>query len=155
MQLNPEFIYLHQPAKSDCEILLFLAEQLMEKGVVKESFYEAIIKRERMFPTGLPMAGVGVAIPHTNAKYVNQNQIAIAILANPVPFRMMGLPERVVDTSIVFLLALKEPGRHIKMLEELTELIRKTHFLAKLSNAKCKKEVIEIMQRFASLEEVL
>jgi PTS system galactitol-specific IIA component len=150
--LKPEFIFLQKEVKTDVEILSYLANQLLEKGVVKESFKEAILLREREFPTGLPTEGAGVAIPHSEAKFVNENQVAITILAHPVAFQMMGMPENQVDVSIVFLLALKGAESHLEMLKQLMDLIQKPQVLRELIETKSKKEVIEIIQSFIGPE---
>jgi galactitol PTS system EIIA component len=150
--LNPEFVYFQKEVDTNYDTLSYLADQLFEKGVVKESFKEALLLREKEFPTGLPTEGVGVAIPHTEAKYVNENRVAISLLANPVSFQMMGIPENEVKVSIVFLLALKDAKGHLELLRALMELIQKPQLLRELTHTNSKEEVIEIIQSFAFSE---
>lgn len=141
--LDPELIFLKKSANSDSEILTFLAEQLIEKRVVKSAFTEAVLKREQQYPTGLPTEGLGVAIPHTEAEFVNESKVAVAIMSEPVTFRMMGMPEQSVLISIVFLLALNEAGSHLKLLEELMSLIQNPSLLQELNQSSSKEEVIQ------------
>jgi galactitol PTS system EIIA component len=151
--LKPEFIYFQKEVQTDHDILSYLADQLFEKGVVKESFKEALLQREGEFPTGLPTEGLAVAIPHTEAKFVNDNQLAIAILANPVSFNMMGMPENQVKVSIVFLLALKDAKGHLEMLKALMNVIQKPQLLRDLAQTNKQEDVIKIIQSFAIPEE--
>ena len=48
------------------EALTYLSDKLIEKGIVKESYKEAILNREKVFPTGLQFEKYGIAIPHTD-----------------------------------------------------------------------------------------
>jgi len=54
------------------ELLKMMGTNLMEKGLVKESFIKAIIEREKNYATGLPTKSVSVAIPHTDPEHVNK-----------------------------------------------------------------------------------
>lgn len=147
--LKPEFIYFQEEVQTDHDVLSYLANQLLEKGVVKESFKEALLQREREFPTGLPTEGFAVAIPHTEAKFVNENSLAISILANPVSFNMMGMPENQVKVSIVFLLALKDSKGHLEMLKALMNVIQSPQLLRDLVQTNKQEDVIKIIQSFA------
>lgn len=48
-----------------------MADKLDGVRVAKEGFLDALLKREEIYPTGLPISG-GVAIPHTDPQYVTR-----------------------------------------------------------------------------------
>ncbi len=48
-----------------------------------------------------------VAIPHTDSKHVNESNVAVGILKNPVKFNSMIDPKDRLDVELVFLLAVK------------------------------------------------
>jgi len=150
--IQPESVFFLHEAKSDVEILSFVADQLFEKSIVKDTFKEALLQREKKFPTGLPTQGVGVAIPHAEAQFVNQDHVTIAILPQPIPFQMMGMPENHVDVSIVFLLALTKSESHLEILKELMQIIQNQKILSALLQSKQADEVLEIIQSFVLSE---
>lgn len=71
---------------------------------MQESYIQAIQEREVHYPTGLPAAEIGVAIPRTDAVHVNRAAVSVGILKKPVLFQMMGNPSQIIETEIVFML---------------------------------------------------
>lgn len=110
--------------KTDLEVLDYLSNLLLEKGIVKETFNEAIKVREKSFSTGLLVNDIGFAIPHTDVEHVNESQIAILTLNEPVSFKQMGDDSVNVPVRVVFMLALKEAKAHLNMLQKLIELMQ-------------------------------
>lgn len=143
MNIDPAFIFQKIEAKTDRELLAYLADRLLEKGIVKEGFKEALIKRETDYPTGLPTEGAGTAIPHADPQYINENQVVIAVPAEPVPFKAMGSSDQEVEASVIFLLALREAHSHLEMLKELMELIQKPQALREIIAADSPEKVIQ------------
>lgn len=88
------------------ELLRTMATNLFRKGLVKESFIDAVIEREKTFATGLPTNGISVAIPHTDSEHVNKKAISVAILKEPVKFGVMGEIGAETPVQIVFMLAI-------------------------------------------------
>lgn len=122
-QINPS---------SQEELLSSLSDQLLEKGVVKDTFVTGIIDREKNFPTGLPVQPFGVAIPHTDNDHVVKEQIGFASLKEPVKFKIMGSDSDYVDVSLVFILALKYPDKQLDMLQKLITLFQNEGVLNQL-----------------------
>lgn len=87
---NPENTYMavSLSGNTDKEVLKQMASALQEEGYVKETFSDAIIQREISFPTGLPMGGINVAIPHTDPEHVNKAGFCLGILDKPVTFKV-------------------------------------------------------------------
>ena len=79
MFFNERIIELGMDAKSDTDVITQLARILTQKNIVKKSFTNHVLLREKKFPTGLPVENsLGIAIPHTDSIYVNKSQIAVA-----------------------------------------------------------------------------
>ncbi|EIJ77976.1 putative PTS IIA-like nitrogen-regulatory protein PtsN [Bacillus methanolicus PB1] len=106
------------------ELLRTMAANLFSKGLVKESFIDAVIEREKTFPTGLPTNRISVAIPHTDSEHVNKKAISIAILKEPVKFGVMGEMDADTPVQIVFMLAIDEKDSHLVVLQKLMELFQ-------------------------------
>lgn len=62
------------------ELVKLISAPLISNKDVVEAFPEEVIKREVNFPTGLPTEPFCVAIPHTDAKFVLNNKVTIAVL---------------------------------------------------------------------------
>lgn len=145
--LDPELVICNLEAQSPEEALKFLSCKLYEKGLVKETFEQAVLKREREMPTGLPIGDINAAIPHADIEHVIKPSIAIATLAKPLPFRVMVDPDSFVDVKIIFLLALNEPHAQIQMLQTLATILQDSSLLQGLEKARSPKEIIEILSQ--------
>ncbi|WP_348225915.1 PTS sugar transporter subunit IIA, partial [Salmonella enterica] len=69
--------------------------------------------REQNFPAGLPVEAVGVAVPHSDHRYVRQNAISVGILAEPGNFEDMGGEPDPVGVRVVFMLGLGESNKQL------------------------------------------
>jgi Phosphotransferase system mannitol/fructose-specific IIA domain (Ntr-type) len=142
---DENIVLLDVVANDSTQALSALADELISKKVVKDSYKDAIIKREKDFPTGLNAPTCGVAIPHTDAIHVNKPQIAIARLKNPVKFLQMGDGAN-VDAKLLFMLALKEPHAQLETLQKLMALIQDEDAIDKLLSVKTPDEVIKVLK---------
>lgn len=145
--ISEELIATNINAKGKKEIIAMLANLLYEKGYVTNDYINAVLEREKNYPTGLPSKEIGVAIPHADAKYVKKPGIAIATLNNPVSFNMMGNPDEKVNVDVVFMLAIKEPKMQIKMLKNLMTIIQKIEVLKQIKKSKHSQEIVEIIEK--------
>jgi len=130
-------------ASSDQGAIEKLATFLHDKGLVKESYINAIMEREKVFSTGLPTGSIGVAIPHTDVEHVNEAAVAIGILKDPVPFTVMASDDDKVDVKIMFMLAVKEPHAQIELLQTLMGVLADPALLQSISEATSNREVYD------------
>lgn len=145
IRVSDELFHVQVEVQSAEEAIHLLADQLLQHGYVEQSFEHAILEREKVFPTGLPLESMGVAIPHTDPEHVIEATIAIATLAQPVPFKMMGNEAESVAAHIVFMLAIKEPSKQIILLEKLMQLFQDEKQMQQLLVAS-KEEARDILQ---------
>lgn len=106
------------------EVLTAMAGNLVDKGHVKESFIHAIIDREGEYATGLPTAGVSVAIPHTDVEHVNRKTISVGVLKNGVDFGVMGDESETTPVKLVFMLAMDEAHSQLSLLQKLMQIFQ-------------------------------
>lgn len=114
------------------EVLDALSDRLLAQGMVRDSFPEAVKVREREFPTGLPTAEVGVAIPHTDPEHVLHAGAALATLARPVRFKLMGNPDEEVEVELVIMLAVRSAKDQIGILQRLVDAFQVPGLLRRL-----------------------
>ncbi len=120
----------------DCyDALRQMSAMLYQAGYVKESYQEAIISRERIFPTGLPTGGVGVAIPHADACHVKASMIAVGILENPVRFKNITNAEVEENVKIIFMMAMNNSERQVKLLSAFMANLQDQKLLQQLTRA--------------------
>ena len=108
-----------------------LVGSLEDLGYVRSTFEDALLEREKVFPTGLPTQPLGVAIPHTDAEHVISDAIAVGILNEPVQFEEMGTEggTSFVDVSIITMLAISNPKQMVPLLSELATCYQDEAFL--------------------------
>jgi len=124
----------------------FLAGLLEKGGYVKRSFQEAVLERERTFPTGLPTGEINVAIPHADSVHVLRSAIAVAVLAEPVKFHQMGDPEMLLDVDIVMVLAIQDPKAVVPFLQKACTMFQDQKLLADLKASTQPQEVVGLLR---------
>lgn len=124
LRFEPSQIVLIEESLSRNEVLKKLADVLENKGIVKDTYYTAIIERESNFPTGLDVQGINVAIPHCDVVNVNEGGLCVGILKKGTTFAKMDDPDAEIEVKMVVMLALTEPHGHIEMLQRIIALIQ-------------------------------
>ena len=130
------------------EALRTLAQTLIRAGAVKESFPEAVVNREKAYPTGLPAVACDIAVPHTVGEHVLQPQMAVGVLKEPVEFRQMGSPEITLHPKIIIMMAINDPKEQVALLKKLMGMIRDSQVLLQILEATDPKDVVQLVDRF-------
>lgn len=112
---------------TSADILKELADYAVENGLAKEGYYDALMAREKQFPTGL-QATCGVAIPHADEEFTEQSTIVLAVLDNEAKFQQMG-GQGTVDVEVIFLLLVKGLDKQVKILQNIVYLIQNEEIL--------------------------
>ncbi|GIO27006.1 PTS sugar transporter subunit IIA [Ornithinibacillus bavariensis] len=139
-------ILLDVEADTKESVLEIVAKNLVDKGLVKESFIPAILKRESEFATGLPTAGVSVAIPHTDVEHVNQKTISVAVLKQPVDFVIMGDDQETTPVQIIFMLAMNEAHSQLTLLQKLMQIFQDEQTLTTIANETSKTNIKKLLE---------
>ena len=144
--INPEnIIFLPDNIKTKENVLDNISLLMFRNGYVKESYIEAIKKREDTFPTGLNTKSYGIAIPHVDSKHVNEATIAVGILKEPVEFQEMGAEDIIVPVRIIFMLAIKDPSKQLEVLQAVISLIENGAKIDELVQANDATDVLQIL----------
>nr|WP_296101737.1 PTS sugar transporter subunit IIA [uncultured Mediterraneibacter sp.] len=150
-ELDKSVIVPDLEAESWEDVMKSLGQKLIDEGYTKESYIDALITREKDFPTGLDIDGLGVAIPHTDVSHVNKAGIAIGVLKKPVTFIQMGSDDEEVGVKLVFMLAVTDPNAHIDELQRIIEIIQDKDVLEKLFTVTDKDTIIEVIKEKENL----
>lgn len=136
-----DLILLDYEANSKEEILRHMAGILEEKEYVKDTFYENLIKREGIYPTGLKANDIEIAIPHTDSIHVKKGAIFFARLKNPVVFKEMGTGENDVNVKLIFMLLIHDPKAQVNTLSNLMGIFSQKERLEILNTSKDLDEI--------------
>jgi PTS system galactitol-specific IIA component len=145
--IEEDLIEVNIDADDFAEAITVLSRNFLRKNYVKRTFPDALIEREKTFPTGLETNRLGIAIPHTDPKHVIKGSLGIGILKNPVTFQAMDT-KKDVPVSIIFMLAITHPASQLKTLQKIMELIRDEQALLDIKNAKNKSGVMMVIDSF-------
>lgn len=134
--LVPDGLFLGQTAANANEVIGLLADHLEKTRTVRDSYGPAVLAREAIMPTGLPLNdSIAVAVPHTDPEHVLDSGIAVAILKRPVSFGSMDDPDKTLPVRIVFALALRSKDEQLEMLLAVGKLLQDAERLQKLAAA--------------------
>ena len=133
-------------AGSRDEVLKLAADHLKQAGYVTDGFFQALLKRENMFPTGICFGDTCVAIPHAEPGFVKKPVMLIMTLERPVRFVNMEDCEAEMPVEIVFVLAFTDSEKHLNVLQRLSALIRDSGTAAALREAGDEGKLREVLK---------
>lgn len=133
-------------ASSSKEVIKIAADELYRRGIVKEDFFEHVLLREKEFPTGLATDKYGIAIPHTDSKYVNRSQIEFVSLKSPVKFKNMGNASEDIEVTHVFMIAMSQPHEQAETLAKLMWLFSDEELMQRMYECSSKEEYESILK---------
>lgn len=143
--LNEQLIFPKLEVKNKEELFEVVGQRLVDLGICKSSYIQALKERENSFSTGLQIEHMGVAIPHSDPEHVSKEAIAIATMKHPVMFHHMGTDDVEVQAQVIIVLAI--PGKHhMEVLQSIILLIQNVDVIVKLLHAKDSNAIIEIIK---------
>ncbi|MBF1712484.1 MAG: PTS sugar transporter subunit IIA [Streptococcus intermedius] len=127
---------LHADSQED--LFNQVANLLEERHIVTFSYKNALIERERAFPTGLDMNFLGkdlpnVAIPHTDIVHNLAEKVVVVRLDQPVTFHNMIVPSNEVQVSLLFFIINNSNASQTNILAQLMDFFTAAGNLAALS----------------------
>ncbi|PLR95942.1 PTS 2-O-a-mannosyl-D-glycerate transporter subunit IIABC [Bacillus sp. T33-2] len=138
---SPALISTNQSFQSKDETIRYLIKKLGEAGKLhsEESFYEAVLEREKLSPTGFEG---GLAIPHGKSAAVKEAAFAVATLQKPLSdWESIDANNQV---ELVILLAIPENeggSTHLSLLSELVTRLSNEQYKNRLLNSKTSDEL--------------
>lgn len=133
MFLDKKIAYFKQTFNDEFEALSFLSNKFVEKGVAKDSFINGVIEREKVYPTGIVLENMCVAMPHTDKEHVINNQIGFVSFEKPVEFHNMVDADNVIEVNCMFMLCIKD--KQVEVIQKLMELFSSTDKMNELLKA--------------------
>ncbi|WP_427035622.1 PTS galactitol transporter subunit IIA [Citrobacter youngae] len=120
---------------SSCQhALVHIGEEMLAKGVVHESYPQALIEREATFPTGIALEHHAVAIPHCEAVHAKSPAIYLIRPETPVNFQQADDDEEIAVPLIIALIV-ENPTAQLKLLRRLFSELQNPNTIEALLNA--------------------
>ncbi|WP_196590961.1 PTS sugar transporter subunit IIA [Pectinatus frisingensis] len=146
--LSVNIICLDIEAESSEDAIKKLGQMLVENSYIKPSYVNNVILREKIFPTGLILDTMGIAIPHaTPSDDVLKDGIAVTRLKKPVGFYCMEDPEKKIDVSMIFMLSLCGNNKHLGILKKLFSIFRNRELVELLQDSKDKNDFLQLLSK--------
>lgn len=140
-----ENVIIGLQVKDRNDAIMKIVQLLVTNGHVKETYYDAVVAREEIYPTGLPTEGVRIAIPHASSEDIIESTIGMAILETPVVFKNMADDSEELDVKIVFLIANSASTEQPKILKQLMEKFSDEDLLISLSESQSVEVVMDLI----------
>lgn len=134
LQCDEALSFVELEASSSEEALRQVAARALRAGYVKDTFEEALLKRERSYPTGLPTP-IPVAVPHADPEHVITPGISVALLSEPVEFGEMGNGTNTVQVQAIATLLITSPEAHVETLQALVAVFQRPDWYERVSAA--------------------
>lgn len=147
IHLDTNLFFRNKEFNSSEEVETFIADQLKKNGYVKDGYKEALLDREKEYPTGLPSDEPRVAIPHANADLVNKTTIVVITLKDPVIFKNMGDVTEDLKIKIVIGLVIAEPHSQVKVLQRIMGIVEDEDLRQKIVNADSNEKLMNLMKK--------
>ena len=140
--LKEKFINLNVVGSDKTEVIaeLVALAATSKKIASKKSFFKAILEREALGSTGI---GNGVAIPHAKTKMASDFILVFARHTAGIDFGALDGEK----TYLFFMLASPPDkiGAHLKVLAEISRVVKDKFIVDRLKKAKDKKEILRIL----------
>jgi 2-O-A-mannosyl-D-glycerate PTS system EIIABC component len=125
------------------EVIKYLTKQLATEGKLhsEEEFYQAVMDRESLSPTGFEG---GLAIPHGKSSTVKEAAFAVATLEKPIDTWESIDPNNQVELIILLAIPKEEEGStHLSLLSEFVTRLSNEEYKNNLLQAKTNKELYD------------
>ena len=143
--IKEKYISLDLKETNKKKLLAELVGLLAQSGKLKDkkAFLAALLKREKLGSTGI---GSGVAIPHAKSERVKDFILAFARKDEGIDFGALDGEK----TYLFFVLAspMDDVGNHLKILADISRLVKDRFIVENLKKAKNKKEVLKIFSMY-------
>lgn len=140
-----ELVFYDLSVADKGEFFTILSQKACSLGKVTDEFEVNVKKREDNFPTGIQLEDFAVAIPHTDAEYVKEEFIAVAVFKEPVKFSSMEDASAILDVRAAFMLGLNQPHSQLEVLTELMGIFQNKETMVKIINSSSKEELENII----------
>jgi PTS system galactitol-specific IIA component len=133
-------------------VISLLCQRLQAEGYTETGYLEAVLEREKRFPTALPTLPYATAIPHADPLHVRETGVAVAVLGHAVPFRAMDSPEQSLPVRAVILLAVAHSSQQTTTLRWVCDILNRREAVEQLVSAQTPAAAMAILRPLLETE---
>lgn len=141
-------VFFDLEADSREEFFQKLGEKLSEQGYIKDTWYDAILTREKNYPTGLECEQIKVAIPHTDPEHLIKPYIAVVKPSKPITFDFMAGMGDPVDAELIVNLGIKHEGGQVEILQQLMGIFMNEEAVNDIMAQTTEEGMVEAITRY-------
>lgn len=150
---SDDLIFLNYETQSAIDFLKKMTHELVARNIVTDTYLDAIIEREKTYPTGLPSEPFPVAIPHGDPIHVIKPCIVVVRPSEPVEFGEMGTIDKTVKAKYIFMLVVKKMSSQIGLLQSLIEMFMNPQAMDELDQATSSTEILQVLHKYIDYRE--
>lgn len=147
MYLEKDLVFFNAKVKTKEELFLKMEKLLVEKEYAVEGLGQALIDREKDYPTGLALKGINIAIAHTDPEYSLDNKICVIKPQDRIVFQNIENFEE-LDIDLVFILLLKDGDNHLEVLKTISSIFLDDDFIASVKQAEDAQQLFDILSKY-------
>ena len=148
---TPELVFFDFEAKDRFEFFNKMSEILVEKGYVKDTWLDAILTREKNYPTGLQFEHIAVALPHVDPENLIKPYIAVIKPKEPIVFEgMAGIGGDVPAELIVNLGLLAHAEGQVAVLQALMGVFMEEDTVADIRAQTTPEGMVDTMKKYCA-----
>ena len=148
---TPELVFFDFEAKDRFEFFNKMSEILVEKGYVKDTWLDAILTREKNYPTGLQFEHIAVALPHVDPENLIKPYIAVIKPKEPIVFEgMAGIGGDIPAELIVNLGLTGHAEGQVAVLQALMGVFMDEASVADITAQTTPEGMVETMRKYCA-----
>lgn len=148
---TPELVFFDFEASDRVDFFTKMSQILMDKGYVKESWLDAIMTREKNYPTGLAFEHISVALPHVDPEHLVKPYIAVIKPKEPVVFEgMAGIGGDIPAELIVNLGLLAHAEGQVAVLQALMGVFMEEDTVADIRAQTTPEGMVDTMKKYCA-----
>lgn len=149
-QLFHKDLILFTDVSSQEELFTKVGEFLLQKGLVNPGYVNAVIEREKLYPTGLDLGVVGpgipnVAIPHTETEFCNAQHVVVVRNQDDLDFHNMIAPDQELKVSHFFFILNHNKNGQTNILSNLMAFFTQNDHMKTLSTLSSAQEIYDYL----------
>ena len=145
---KPELVFCDIEAETKEEFFEKLGAKLDELGYIQDTWYDAILTREKNFPTGLQSPEMGVAIPHTDPEHLKKAYMAVVVPKKPIEFVHMGTEDELVGAEFIVNLGVEHQENQVEALQKLMMMFVNSDAVAELRAQTTGEGMVETIRKY-------
>lgn len=129
-----------------------LSKIFLERELVKQGYLEALMEREKNYPTGIDLTAVSqefpnIAIPHTESMYCNATKVIVIKLERDIVSKDMMNPDKDLNVKYLFMILNKDGGEQSNILAKIMEFATNKENISMLAASDSLDSIYDVVNK--------